>query len=68
MIAKRLVFLVAAALAGCGSASQDKTAPCKRPAELTSFAPNPITDCGKMTKVNGDANAALAAIDALADR
>lgn len=58
--------LIAAGLAGCGTAAKEKTAPCKRPANLTSYAPDPRQECGPMMSVNGDAAAALAAIEAMA--
>lgn len=58
--------LIAAGLAGCGTAAKEKTAPCKRPANLTSYAPDPRRECGPMMSVNGDAAAALAAIEAMA--
>nr|WP_153318051.1 hypothetical protein [Sinorhizobium meliloti] len=58
--------LIAAGLAGCGTAAKEKTAPCKRPANLTSYAPDPRHECGAMMSVNGDAAAALAAIKAMA--
>ncbi|CUX72284.1 MULTISPECIES: hypothetical protein [Agrobacterium] len=57
---------VAAGLAGCAGAPKEKTAPCKRPANLTSFVEDPRKDCGSMTSVNGDPSAALAAIDTMA--
>ena len=60
------LVLIAAALAGCGTAAKEKTAPCKRPANLTSYAPDPRQVCGPMMSVNGDAAAALAAIVAMA--
>ncbi|WP_421405568.1 hypothetical protein [Agrobacterium fabrum] len=56
-----LSFLVATALlAGCGTV-KEKTAPCKRPAELTSYAEDPRQSCGPMREVN-DRTAAFAAI------
>ncbi|MEY9722138.1 hypothetical protein AU381_26240 [Sinorhizobium glycinis] len=58
--------LIAAALAGCGTAAKEKTAPCKRPANLTSYAPDPRQECGPMMSVNGDAAAAFTAIEAMA--
>ncbi|NRQ18887.1 hypothetical protein [Ensifer sesbaniae] len=57
-------LLIAAGLAGCGTAAKEKTAPCKRPA-LTSYAPDPRPECGPMMSINGDAAAAFAAIDAM---
>lgn len=66
-IAAKMLFsvLIAASLAGCGTAAKEKTAPCKRPANLTSYAPDPRQECGPMMSVNGDASAALEAIDAI---
>ncbi|MDW9782470.1 MULTISPECIES: hypothetical protein [Sinorhizobium] len=65
--AKVLVpVLIAVGLAGCGTAAKEKTAPCKRPANLTSYAPDPRQECGPMMSVNGDAAAAVAAIEAMA--
>lgn len=61
-----LPVVIAAVLTGCGTAAKEKTAPCKRPANLTSYAPDPRQECGPMTSVNGEAAAALAAIDAMA--
>ncbi|MDX0060723.1 hypothetical protein GOC19_30785 [Sinorhizobium meliloti] len=58
--------MIAAGLAGCGTAAKERTAPCKRPANLTSYAPDPRQECGPMMSVNGDAAAALAAIEAMA--
>ncbi|PJR91236.1 hypothetical protein CN878_02005 [Ochrobactrum sp. 695/2009] len=52
-------------LAGCGTV-KEKTAPCKRPANLTSFAENTRKDCGPMALVNSDGTAAQAAINAMA--
>ena len=64
----KLLFslLVAAGLAGCGTAAKEKTAPCKRPANFTSYAADPRLECGPMTSVNGNAAAAFSAIDAMA--
>lgn len=59
-------LLIAAGPAGCGTAAKEKTAPCKRPANLTSYAPDPRRECGPMMSVNGDAAVALAAIEAMA--
>jgi len=47
-------------LAGCGTV-KEKTAPCKRTANLTSFAADPRHDCGPMHALN-DPAAAFAAI------
>jgi len=51
-------------IAGCGTV-KEKTAPCKRPANLTSFAEDPRRDCGPMALVNGDGATAQAAINAM---
>lgn len=59
-----ILVLVAAGVAGCGTV-KEKTAPCKRPANLTSYAPDPRQQCGPMMQVNNDALAAFAAIDAM---
>lgn len=48
---------------GCGT-SREKTAPCKRPANLLSYAGKL---CGEATALNTDRAAALAAIERLAD-
>ena len=58
------VIGLAIALAGCGT-PKEKTAPCKRPANLSSYASDARTDCEPMAAVNGDPRAALAAIDEL---
>lgn len=57
----RLGFLIAAALlTSCGTV-KEKTAPCKRPAELTSYGDDRRQSCGPMRSVN-DPAAAFAAI------
>ncbi|MBZ9811142.1 MULTISPECIES: hypothetical protein [unclassified Mesorhizobium] len=49
-------------LAGCGTA-KEKTAPCKRPASLMSYAaPAAGLECGPVQAVNGDEGAAWALI------
>jgi hypothetical protein len=58
------LVLVAAGVVGCGTV-KEKTAPCKRPANLTSYAPDPRQQCGPMMHLNNDAFAAFAAIDAM---
>lgn len=69
MTARMFAFLLAAgALAGCGSAYKEKTAPCRRPANLTSYAPLPRPDCGPTASVNSNASSVLAAIDAMVVR
>lgn len=62
-IAISLVFALAALASGCGT-PREKTAPCKRPANLSSYA-STGDDCGPMTSVNADRAAALAAIQNL---
>jgi hypothetical protein len=45
-------FLLAmAVLTGCGMV-KDKTAPCKRPAEITPYTHDPRQSCGSMRGVN----------------
>lgn len=58
------LIVITAGVAGCGTV-KEKTAPCKRPANLTSYAPDPRLECGPMMHVNRDATSALAAIAAL---
>ncbi|WP_426289868.1 hypothetical protein ACN9MC_35200 (plasmid) [Ensifer adhaerens] len=60
-----VALLIAAGLAGCGTAAKEKTAPCKRSANLSSYAPDPRSGCGPMMSINGDTAAAFAAIDAM---
>lgn len=57
------------ALVGCGTA-KEKTAPCKRPANVLSYASVAGVDksasgCGPLLPVNSDPNAADKAIDVL---
>lgn len=62
-IAAALPLLLAVMTSGCGT-PKEKTAPCKRPANLTSyFATN---ECGPMVSIHPDRAAALAAIQDLA--
>jgi hypothetical protein len=49
---------------GCGT-PKEKTAPCKRPANQSSYAPEETADCGPMSLVNSDPAAALRAIEML---
>lgn len=58
------LLLTICSITGCGTV-KEKTAPCKRPANLTSFAEESRRDCGPMALVNGDGANALAAIDAM---
>lgn len=59
-----LVFLLAVLASGCGT-PREKTAPCKRPANLSSYASSG-DECGPTMSVNTDRAAALAAIEDLA--
>ncbi|KQS71782.1 hypothetical protein ASG39_20145 [Rhizobium sp. Leaf371] len=54
------LLLATSMLTGCGTV-KEKTAPCKRPAELTSYAVDRRQSCGPMRSVN-DPAAAFAAI------
>ncbi|RWC69644.1 MAG: hypothetical protein EOS71_27595 [Mesorhizobium sp.] len=60
-----LLVVIATGVAGCGTV-KEKTAPCKRPANLTSYAADPRQECGPMSYVNGDPATAMAAIEAMA--
>jgi hypothetical protein len=63
--APTIILLTLALLAsGCGT-PREKTAPCKRPANLSSYA-STGDECGPMISVNADRSAALAAIQDLA--
>ena len=57
-------FALALLASGCGT-PREKTAPCKRPANLSSYA-STGDGCGPMRSVNTDSAAALAAIQDLA--
>ncbi|MEQ1956180.1 hypothetical protein [Mesorhizobium sp. CN2-181] len=59
-ISNALVFALAVIASGCGT-PREKTAPCKRPANLSSYA-STGDECGPMISVNVDRAAALAAI------
>ena len=59
-----LVFALTVFASGCGT-PREKTAPCKRPANLSSYA-STGDECGPMMSVNTDRAAALAAIEDLA--
>ena len=63
-IAIALALALAVLASGCGT-PREKTAPCKRPANLSSYA-GTESECGPMTSVNADSAAALAAIQDLA--
>lgn len=60
-----ILIAIAAGVAGCGTV-KEKTAPCKRPANLTSFAKDIRQECGPMAFVNGDPATAIAAINSIA--
>jgi hypothetical protein len=62
-IATALVLALAVLAGGCGT-PREKTAPCKRPANLSSYA-STGEECGPMISVNADRAAALAAIQSL---
>ena len=49
------VLVIASATGGCGT-PKEKTAPCKRPANLSSYA-EARAECGPMTWVNADPTA-----------
>lgn len=55
-----LLIMMSTILAGCGTV-KEKTAPCKRPAHLSSFVEDPRQVCRVMHAVN-DPAAAFAAI------
>ena len=63
-ISNALVFALAVLSSGCGT-PREKTAPCTRPANLSSYA-STGDGCGPMRSVNTDSAAALAAIQDLA--
>ena len=62
--ATALAFALAVLASGCGT-PREKTAPCKRPANLSSYA-GVVDECGPMRPINADRAAALAAIQELA--
>lgn len=62
-----LILSIASSLGGCGTAAKEKTAPCKRPANLASYAAAPHGDCGPMLLVNPGGQAALKAIGEISD-
>ena len=57
------MLFVAIVASGCAT-PREKTAPCKRPANLATYAP--VGECGTMHALNTDRAAALAAIRQLA--
>lgn len=61
-----VVLVLAVLVSGCGT-PREKTAPCKRPANLTSYA-SMADECGPMKSINADGAAALAAIQDLASK
>lgn len=63
-VATVLAFPLAVLASGCGT-PREKTAPCKRPANLSSYA-SVAGECGPMMSVNADRAAALVAIQNLA--
>jgi len=63
-IAAALPLLLAVMASGCGT-PKEKTAPCKRPANLTSYAAT-ASECGPMISMNTDRAEALEAIHDLA--
>ena len=62
-----LILSIASSLGGCGAAAKEKTAPCRRPANLAGYAADPRVDCGPMLLVNPDGQAALKAIGEIPD-
>ncbi|UCI10721.1 hypothetical protein [Mesorhizobium sp. B1-1-8] len=52
-------------LTACGT-PKEKSAPCKRPPDVSSYTAEPRLECGPVRPVNPDRRAALAAIDGLA--
>jgi len=59
MMIRRMLAIAAvgtALLSGCGTV-KEKTAPCKRPLSLASFASDTRGDCGVMRRVNDPATA-----------
>lgn len=61
-----LALTLSVGLAGCGTAYKEKTAPCKRPAGIAAYGPDPRLECGPMTAINTDTASALAAIETMA--
>jgi hypothetical protein len=56
--------MLALAPSSCGT-PKEKTAPCKRPANLASYMQEARVECGPMAPVNADPAAALEAIEML---
>lgn len=65
VVGSLFLVVIATGVVGCGTV-KEKTAPCKRPANLTSYAADPRQECGPMSYVNGDPATAMAAIKAMA--
>lgn len=63
--APTIILLTLAVFAGGCGTPREKTAPCKRPANLSSYA-STGDECGPMISVNADRSAALAAVQDLA--
>ena len=63
-LSNALVFGLVGLASGCGT-PREKTAPCKRPANLSSYA-STADECGPVMSVNMDRASALAAIQDLA--
>lgn len=61
----RIAVLVLVLVAGGCGTPREKTAPCKRPANLSSYA-EVGSPCGPMTELNANRAAALAAVEQLA--
>lgn len=61
-------FAAALSLLAACAAPAEKSAPCKRPADLAGYAAALRTDCGAMRLVDPDRAAVLAAIDGLAQK
>ncbi|UCI22861.1 hypothetical protein FJ970_31265 (plasmid) [Mesorhizobium sp. B2-1-8] len=62
-----IVLAITVVSGGCGT-PKEKSAPCKRPANLTGYAEDTRTECGSMRLVNPGGTAALAAIDSRAQQ
>lgn len=59
-----IAFFILMSISGCGTV-KEKTAPCKRPANMTALVEDTRQECGPMQAVNGDGADALEAIDSL---
>jgi hypothetical protein len=58
------ILALALPISGCGT-PKEKTAPCKRPADLSSFVPMSLRECGPALPVNADPAVVLAAMNAI---